>query len=121
MFQTYKYIYVYISERIVGKWFLSFLFLQSYRLTTPPPLKVPHVDIIHRKRRHSRGITKINPLDSNNETYVYNFVIFILSSFYIRNVIPILVFIFLEITSQYLTTAIISFKLIQQSILTKTK
>ena len=78
MFQTYIYIYVWITDWASG--FYRFYFLQSYRLTTPPPLKVPHVDIIHRKRRHSRGITKINPLDSNNETYVYNHVIFILSS-----------------------------------------
>ena len=65
--------------------FYRFYFLQSYRLTTPPPLKVPHVDIIHRKRRHSRGIIKTNPLDSNNKTYVYSYGIFILSSSAFKN------------------------------------
>ena len=71
--------YIYQNGLMWASGFYLFFFLQSYRLTTPPPLKVPHVDIIHRKRRHSRGITKTNPLDSNNKTYVYSYGIFILS------------------------------------------
>jgi hypothetical protein len=43
-------------------------------MTSPPPMMVPHVDIIHRKRRHSRGRSNVekqyNPVIKRNRIIV---------------------------------------------------